>query len=194
MTGAAEWACELPGVYSTFDPRAAGVAAAYAGVRMYGVRVIIPRPGTLSCIAFCLASSGTGEHFDLGVLDTNSGTRTLLYSVGGGAGAALPAGVSSPTWVGAGSGLQFPAPSLAVNTLDQVDLFLGLDNTTATVVRAVVGATPPLPTGLMAAPGGGSPVIGWVYTAGYFCPSAGIADSTLAGFAAVSPLIVVGIT
>lgn len=111
-----------------------------------GVRVIVPKAGTLHDIAWWVtAQSGNmaAAIYDTG--DASAGNRTLLYSTGSIAVGAI--------------GWQTVDPALTVTAGQQLDFFIMADNTTAAFAKYSVGLanTAQLPTGFAPAAGGASP-------------------------------------
>ena len=135
------YAPQLPALVAPWDPRMANSLANIGGVNTArGVRVTIPRSGTLVDLAvFVGTSSG---NIDVGVYST-AATRARLYSTGS---IACPA---AGAWAVVGD------PNITVYAGQQLDLFLAADNTTATFAR-FLGAhadQPALPTDFWASDG-----------------------------------------
>lgn len=170
----------LAGLVWTTDPRGAIAQAAYAGSRMYGVRVVIPKTGTLADLIF-LPGTLSGN-YDLGVLGStlSGGARPRLWSAGTGSAGVAMSGLTAGAWA-------IHHPNIAVTAGDVLDFVLGLDNVTAQVARAASVTQPALPSGWLNG-GGSAPKMTWVWTGGFFIPTAGVVDTNTTG-GTITPLI-----
>lgn len=146
--------------------------AVLTAFRIYLMRFVMPRAGTLAGIAYWVVTAS--GNYDCGVYDTGdatAGSRTLLFSTGS---TAVPA---------SGAWREFATPNLTVTQGQNVDIALQVDNATASIGRVAQvntgGLT--LPTNYLVAAGGASPkLIATGGTLGALGLSSTITEATVA--------------
>lgn len=148
--------------------------------RLYFVRVIVPRAGTLAGLAFLVTTqSGNviATIYDTG--DASAGNRTQLYTSGSTAVAA--------------AGWQTFAPSITVTPGQQLDFALIFDNATVNfgrVAQPVAGNAQFLPTSFFPAAGGASPKLTGTFDVGSFSAPTPVAEASVASTSSVAPVII----
>lgn len=148
---------QLPNLISTLPiPFGFAGAAGFGGTQCYGIRVVIPETGHLRDVS--VMTSTQNGNYDLGVMDTNGASRTLLAHSGS---TAFAAANAWNTW----------DPNLAVTAGQQVDLVVGSSSSSAQVVGANLGPsqTTLLPNAsFVPTTGGAKPWMAWTNFASAF--------------------------
>lgn len=144
----------------------------------YGSRCIVPKSGTLHDLAIVVGTAS--GNIEVGVLDTTATTRNRLYTTGT---------IACPT----GTGWHIVGdPALSVTAGDHLDLYMSVDNVTATFSRhSSLGTTgeATLPANFLVSPLGGSPIIMWDFTGGSIGTTT--AETNLTNFGGtVAPIII----
>lgn len=175
QTAGLQWVDQLPTnlvLPLAFPSFPTGTAASAANFRIYFMRFVMPRAGTLAGIALWVGTSS--GNYDLGVYDTgdaSAGNRTRLFSTGS---TAVPAGNG---W------REMATPALAVTRGQHLDVMFTVDNTTATFGRQAPGASgmSTLPASFAVAAGGATTkLLGTAGTPGSLGLTTPIAEATLA--------------
>lgn len=140
----------LAAIVQTVDCRVVpGISAYGVANHAKGVRVIIPKTGTLKGFTIWVGTaSGNCEGF---ILDTTATTRNVLWA----SGSVVVTGASSLQTLG--------DPNISVTAGQHIDLALTIDNITATVARAAtITNLHTMPAGFpVQAPGGGKNQFVW---------------------------------
>lgn len=149
------------GLVAPFEPMAVQNVFAVTADRLYGVRVVVPKGGTLHDVSIFVAGS-QGGNMKVGVYDTGdaaSGSRTKLWDSGT---VAFQAGYG---WQVAGD------PALTVVSGQQLDLVV-VDDAGQLIGQGFLGsytnAEAQLPASFLPAAGGASPKLAWTFNWGAF--------------------------
>ena len=168
---------QMPGLVAPYDPRMVSAGNTFTANQGRGVRVVVPRTGTLTDLSvYIVTSSG---NIDVAVYDTTGTTRNRLWSSGS---VACPA---ANAWTAVGN------PGLSVTIGQQLDLTISVDNITASIGRCYgnsAAASADLPASFWTADDGAFNLLSWQAAAVFPLPAT-LAEASMA-VSAVYPCLI----